>query len=526
MGNYPFYINEQVDTIVELVERSRNLYGHAIAVKYKKDKCIIEKNYNDLLEDSYSVARYLLSKSMDKGHIAIIGPSSYEWIITYLGTIYAGMVIVPLDKELPSKELYELINQADVEYLFYDEQYADIVAELKNEYDLKIPVSVFADLKSFNNEIKLPAVDADIVSTILFTSGTTGRSKGVMLSQRNIARNVIQGVGAVNLEHQKDTILSVLPFNHAYEFTCTILGMIYKGVTICISSGLKYIQKEFIEYKPTLMFIVPLLAEKLYERIELSVKKSNKEKIFSVALAIAGFFNKFNIDLSDKLFREVKAAFGGELKILMCGGAPLSEELISKYKKLGINLFQGYGLTECAPLLTVNFDYYHRPNSVGKIVEGNYVKIVDGEIWAKGVSVSKGYYNNSEETNKAFENGWFKTGDLGTVDEDGFVFITGRKKNLIILSNGENVSAEELENLIYKELGISEVMVYGKNEKIVAEIYVDEEKDIALTEINDRIHKLNRNLPSYKNIDKIIIRDNPFDKTTTNKIKRYKKMED
>lgn len=526
MSKYPFYNNEQVDSIVQLIERSSNLYGDDTAIKYKKNKVLLEKSYNDLLKDSQCIARYLLNQSLNKGHIAVIGPSSYEWIITYTGTVYAGMVIVPLDKELPANELYELIIQADVDYLFYDEQYSDIIASLKTKHNLNIPFVSFEDFKSVSDKkTDIPIVDPDKLSTILFTSGTTGKSKGVMLTQRNIARNVIQGVGAVNLSHKKDVILSVLPFSHAYEFTCTILGMIYKGVTICISSGLKYIQKDFMEYKPSLMFIVPLLAEKLYEKIELTVKKQNKERIFSIALKISGFLNKLNIDLTDKLFSEVKAAFGGNLKILMCGGAPLTEDLISKFKKIGINLFQGYGLTECSPLLTVNFDYYHRPNSVGKVVEGNYVKIVEGEIWAKGVSVSQGYYNNSEETKKSFENGWFKTGDLGTIDEDNFVFITGRKKNLIILNNGENVSAEELENLIYKISGVSEVLVYGQNERIVAEIYLGTENTIDLSVINDEIKKINRSLPSYKNIDKILIRDKPFDKTTTKKIKRYKHVE-
>ena len=526
MRKFLFYKNGQVDSIVELIERSGKLYGDSTAIKYKEKKTLYKKTYNDILNDSRGFAHYLLNQPISKGHIGVIGPSGYDWIITYLGTVFAGMVIVPLDKELPPNELCQLIIQADVDYLFYDEQYYDIIESLKKEYNLKISFLQFEkSLYLEDKKTSIPIVEPDKLSSILFTSGTMGNSKGVMLTQRNIARNVIQGLGAVNLQHEKDVIISVLPLNHAYEFTCTILGMIYKGVPICISSGLKYIQKEFIEFKPTVMFIVPLLAEKLYEKIELAVKKQRKDKMFSFALKLSGFFKKFKIDLSDRLFSEVKSAFGGKLKILMCGGAPLNEELINKFNCIGINLFQGYGLTECSPLLTVNFDYYHRPNSVGKVVQGNTVKIVNGEIWAKGVSVSQGYYNNSEETEKSFENGWFKTGDLGTIDKDGFVFITGRKKNLIILNNGKNVSAEELETLIYKIPSVAEVLVYGKDERIVAEIYSEPENAIDLSIINEEIQKINRSLPSYKNIDQVLMRDTPFDKTTTKKIKRFKQTE-
>lgn len=204
----------------------------------------------------------------------------------------------------------------------------------------------------------------------------------------------------------------------------------------------------------------------------------------------------------------------------MCGGSQLSENLIIKYNEIGINLFQGYGLTECSPLLTVNFDYYHRANSVGKVVQGNNVKIVDGEIWAKGISVSAGYYNAPEENAKSFENGWFKTGDLGSIDEDGFVYITGRKKNLIILDNGKNVSAEEIENYIYEIPYISETIVYGENNCIVAEIYIDPENKCEHN-VEEDINIINNKLASYKRIDKIVVRDKPFEKTATKKIKRY-----
>lgn len=516
--NYPFYKNEPVDSIVELIERSKRLYSNSVAIKYKKKRQLYEKTYNDLLDDSKRIATFLLNQHLNKGHIAVLGSSSYEWIVSYLGVVFAGLVVVPIDKELPANEIAELLSQSDSDCLLYDEQYLNTVIDIKDNYNIDILHFSFNEFSTLPTEIRLlPSVQPNKLSAIIFTSGTTGKSKGVMLTQRNIASNVIQGLGAVNLQHNKDTIMSVLPMNHAYEFTCTILGMIYKGVPICISSGLKYIQKEFAEYQPTVMFVVPLFAETLYKKIELSIKNQNKEKQFGLAVKVSNILKKVHIDITDLLFKEIKSAFGGIFKIIMCGGAPLSEELIKKYNDIGINLFQGYGLTECSPLLTVNFDYYHRPNSVGKVVHGNTVKIVDGEIWAKGISVSKGYYNDKEETEKTFQDGWFKTGDLGSIDSDNFIFISGRKKNLIILNNGKNVSAEELEALLYKIPDVTEVVAYGKNNKIVAEIF-SESNNTQL--IKAEIENINKALPTYKQIGDIRFRATPFEKTTTKKIKR------
>ncbi len=521
MKKYEFYKNEVVNSIVELVTRSEHLYGDSVAFRYKKNRRIAEKTYTDVLNDSKKMAAYLLSQNLKYGHIAILGPSSYEWIITYLGAMFAGLVAVPLDKELSAEELIKLINIADVDCLLYDKEYRDIAEILVNDFNFKGLSVDFNGVELTESEsVNLPNIEPDKLSSILFTSGTTGQSKGVMLTQRNIARNVIQGVGAVDVKHNEDVIMSVLPLHHAYEFTCTVLGMFYKGVPICIGSGLKYIQKDFADYKPTVMFVVPLIAEKLYEKIQITVKKQNKEKKFAFALKLSNLLRKIGIDITDRLFGEIKAAFGGKLKIIMCGGSPLSENLIKKFYGIGINLFQGYGLTECSPLLTVNFDYYHRPGSVGKIVQDNCAKVVDGEIWAKGVSISTGYYNNPEETAKSFENGWFKTGDLGTIDKDGFIFLTGRKKNLIILSNGENVSAEELEGLIYTILSVAEVVVYGENERIIAEIYLNPDIEATEDEVKSQIDIINKKLPLYKRIDNVKFRETPFEKTTSQKIKR------
>lgn len=475
--------------------------------------------------DASDLAKYLLAQNLTKGHIAILGPSSYEWIITYLGVVFAGMVVVPLNKELSAEELSQLLHQADVDCIFYDERYKDIAEQLINEYNFDKKYFSLNETYKVDCDICLPQPKPDKLSAILFTSGTTGKSKGVMLTQRNISSNVIQGLGAVSLQHDRDVIMSVLPFHHAYEFTCTILGMMYAGVPICISSGLKYIQKDLLDYKPTVMFVVPLLAEKLYEKIQLAVKKKGREKGFALACGLSNVLRKIGIDITDRLFREVKVAFGGRLRLIASGGAPLREALIKQYKVIGITLFQAYGLTECSPILTVNFDYFHRPNSVGKIVQGNVAKVVDGEIWAKGLSVASGYYNNPKETAQSFQDGWFKTGDLGWIDKDGFIYLTGRKKNLIILSNGENVSAEELESLIYTIPSIQEVLVYAEQDCILAEIYLNPDFETNEVSIKQQIDKLNNRLPLYKRIDRVVFRECPFEKTTSHKIKRIEQRE-
>lgn len=275
--NYPFYKNEPVDSIVELIERSKRLYGDSVAIKYKKKRRLYEKTYNDLFNNSKKTAAFLLNQQLCKGHIAVLGASSYEWIISYLGAIFAGMVVVPIDKELNANEIAELLSQSDADCLLYDEKYLNTVNDIQKKYHKNILNFSFDEMVLLSTEhCALPPVQPDNLSAILFTSGTTGKSKGVMLTQKNIAGNVIQGVGAVNLKHNKDVIMSVLPFNHAYEFTCTVLGMIYKGVPICISSGLKYMQKELTEYQPTVMFVVPIFAETLYKTVESSVKKQNR----------------------------------------------------------------------------------------------------------------------------------------------------------------------------------------------------------------------------------------------------------
>ncbi len=519
---YQFEELEKVNSITELVERSARLYPENIAFRYKKKKLSFQKTYSELLGDSKRFASYLLSLNLRKGHVALLGASGYEWITAYIGVQFAGLTVVPLDKDLECDKLIAQIKKSDTDFLFFDNAYSKTAQEIVSAFSGELDSFMMEDpLPEAEGEVFFPTSDPDRLSAILFTSGTTGSSKGVMLTERNIAYNVTCGLGAINFAVGEDVALSILPLNHAFENTFTVFGGIYSGATVCISRSLKYLQKEIKEYQPTVMLVVPLIAEKLFEKVESTVKKQGKEKKFQKALKLSAFLQRFGIDISDKLFGEVKEAFGGKLRTLICGGAPLKEELIEKYHALGINLLQGYGLTECSPLLSVNFYNYHRKNSVGKVVDTCEVKIVDGEIWAKGSTISNGYYNDEENTQASFSDGWFRTGDLGYIDEDGFLFLTGRKKNLIILSNGENVSAEELEDLLYTLPYVEEVIVYGQDDKITAEIYPKE--DIQTPEVNDiykDIGEINKNLAYYKHIGAVVIRETPFPKTTTKKIIR------
>ncbi len=514
---------EKVESIVAIADRAQRLYGDATAFVYKKKRKPYKKSYNEFVTDCKKNAQFMLRQNLKTGHIAVLGASSYEWVTWYYGLMYAGLVIVPIDKELHTEDISELLKQADVDFIVYDSVYADVAKELAAMQDEKIGTHCMDDeIVLTGEDIPFPEVDPDKLSAIVFTSGTTGKSKGVMLTQRNIASNVCSGLEIIQPKHGEDVAMSVLPMNHAFECTGTLFLMLYCGVKICICSGLKYVQKELKEYRPTVMFVVPLIPQKLYDKVWLTARKSGKEKKLKTGIKICNFAKKFGLDLTDKILGEVKDAFGGRLRLLMCGGAYTSEALISGCQDLGINLFQGYGLSECSPLLCANFENYHRPESVGQVVTGCEMKVVDGELWARGVSVSTGYYNDDENTAASFEDGWFKTGDLGYIDEDNFVFVTGRKKNLIILANGKNVAPEEIENLIYKAMPyVSEVVVSANGDKLQAELYLNEDTpEYDEKKANADIAKLNTQMAFYKNISVVTFRDEPFPKTTTRKIIR------
>ena len=521
---FKLYPCDEINSIVELAERSKRLYGDSVAYIYKEKRQRVEKTYNDLVADSKKLAQMLLRKNLKKGHIALVGGSSYQYIVSYYAAMYAGLVIVPLDKELSFDAVYEQLEKAEADFFLYDKTYKDyaqLVTERTNG-----AMETFCINDSFENEgedVPFPEVDPDKLSTIIFTSGTTGKGKGVMLTQRNIARNVMAGGAHARVYHESDVSLSVLPMNHAYECLGNLFLMVYFGVPVCISSGLRYIAKELQEYKPTMLFAVPLLPQMLIDKVWSTATKEGKDKKLRLGIKICNIAKKLGIDLTDKILGEVKAAFGGRLRLIVAGGAPVSQSLVNSCQDLGVLVLTGYGLSECSPLLAFNFDYFQKPDSVGRVVPGCEMKVVDGELWARGISVSTGYYNDPENTKENFVDGWFLTGDMGHIDEDDFVYITGRKKNLIILGNGKNVAPEEIEDHIYTDMPyVSEVVVTGEDDKLVAEIYLNEDMPTDEKTVHDDMAKLNATMPVYKQIASIRFRSEPFPRTTTKKIIRHK----
>lgn len=499
-------------TIKDIINQCTTDFADMTAFKYIDGKDIIEKTYSQLRSDSESVSRMLDKFALTGKHIAIIGMSSYEWIISYLGTVNSGSVAVPLDASLPSAELYELLNRADVSALIYDKtqkvtadgirevcpgitHYIAMQEDVVIEGGYVLPRLLEECRGSYDTEI-----DPDKLCTLMYTSGTTGKSKGVMLSHRNLATNV---EACVVLIEPGTVSMSVLPIHHSYCLTSGILKSLSLGSCICINDSMMHFARNFKKFQPEVTLLVPLIIETVYQQLRDADPNIPKPVV-------------------------AQAAFGGKLKIIFSGGAYLNPDLVGFFEEYGISILQGYGMTECSPVISTNNQINSRPGSIGKPLENCEIKFDNEEICVKGSSVMLGYYKMPEETAEALdEDGWLHTGDLGRMDEDGFLYITGRKKNLIILSNGENISPEELENAIGKADLVKEILVRENGTNIEAEIFPDAEyaEKHGITDIKSELQKIidnfNKNMPLYKRVTALKIRDTEFDKSTTKKIKRF-----
>lgn len=501
-----------LNTIRDIIVQSNEKFSDMVAFKYYEKKDILEKTYSDVKKDSETVSRILNKFDLLGKHIAIIGTSSYQWIITYFGIVNSGSVAIPLDAALPANALYELLNRADTSALFYDKSQKAIAEGIKEKCPGISHLICLQDDVKIDGEYSLPAlmeenqgefeanIDPDKVCTIMFTSGTTGKSKGVMLTNRNLASNVENCV----VQIEPGTVsMTVLPIHHAYCLTSDILKSMSIGSCICINDSMLHFTKNLQKFKPTVILLVPLVIETIYQQLRETKPGIPKEMV-------------------------AKAAFGGNLKIIFSGGAYLNPDLIGFFEEFGIQILQGYGMTECSPVISNNNQIDSKVGSVGKPLANCEVKIIDEEICVKGSSVMQGYYKMPDETAQALDsNGYLHTGDLGYLDEDGFLYITGRKKNLIILSNGENISPEELENILGKNDLIKEVLVRENGQNIEAEIFPDFDyaKLHGIDDINkslqDIIDDFNKDMPLYKRITSLKTRDVEFEKNTTKKIKRF-----
>ena len=504
---------ERFQNLKELVNAAAENYGTKDAYRFKRKKEILSKSFIDLKNDSQAFSNFLKSKNLLGKHIAVIGASSYEWVVTYFGTVNSNSVIVPIDKELPASEISDLLNRADVEALVFDDVLSDrIDAIINNCPDIKYFIGIskendsdnilsFQKIITENQGAFDVEIDNDKMCTILYTSGTTGKSKGVMLTHTSLIDNTT----CIEMGEAKNSVvLTVLPIHHVYCFTCDILVGLYLGSVCCFNDSIMRLAKNIALFHPNVILLVPMIIETLLYKLN-EASKANP----NVPKNIIG-----------------QSVFGENLRRIYSGGAYLNPKLTDGMAEFGIEVLQGYGMSEFSPRISVNIHGCSKNGSVGFAVPGSEVKIDNGEIVVRGKSMMLGYYKDEKNTKEAIVDGWLRTGDLGYIDEDGFIYITGRKKNLIILANGENVSPEELENKFNGWYLAKELMVYSENNQITCEVYPNSDfvEKANITDVNAavnaKVDEINRELPLYKRIAVVKIRENEFDKTASGKIKR------
>lgn len=562
MKNIPMYKVRDIENLKKMIEESCEIFKDNTAYLVKENNEYKKILYPQVLEEMNALGTALIDLGLKNKRIAVIGENRYEWAISYLAIVNGTGVVVPLDKQLPINEIVSCLQRAKVDCIIYSGKLQDKIDEIsKNDnmlsyyigMDLSDDDGKFLSFKKLVNKGKElvnsgdrsfidAKIDVDTMSELLFTSGTTSQSKAVMLSQRNIIYNIHQHCQMVHLKPD-DTFLSMLPIHHVYECVCGFLMPLYIGATVSYCEGLRHIQKNLCESHTTVFLSVPLVFETLYKKIWEAIDKQGKTKLVKTMIKVTNVLDKIGIHLKRKVFKSIHEQFGGKARLFIAGAAAINPEVSKGFRDLGILLIQGYGLTECSPVVCVNSDVYYKDASVGLPLVGSELKIVDinedgiGEIATKGDHVMLGYYENEEATKEVLKNGWFYTGDLGYQDDEGFVYITGRKKNVLITKNGKNIYPEELEALLNDSEYISESLVYLKQEKddlvLCAEIrlnkeYIEEKfKDSPKTDeeikqiVWEEVKRIQQDLVIYKHIKEITIREKEFEKTTTMKIKRY-----
>lgn len=538
----------KIDSIRQMMLFAVTESGDKCAFKYRtKGKKIAEVTFREFYDECRFLGAGLCELGLETGHIACAAKNSYRWITAYMSRLQSAGVFVPVDKDLPEKDLINVLSVSDSIAVFYDSYVEDILkANAHRLPDIKYFICLDKDIDdgrfiSYNRVLELGKeagaeafdksinTDKDAPKLLVFTSGTTGSSKGVILTENNLLAEINCGL---EICHPLSVGLSVLPYCHTYACVVDILSSIHCRSTMCINTSLKQILADFKLYKPDYVIIVPLFAEMFINGIQRNIKKQGKEKQFNKGIKLTRFFRKLGIDLRRKVFAEILEEFGGNLKLLICGGAVIRKEIGEFFDAIGITLIGGYGITECSPLVSVNSFEDNSFDSVGHKISCIEWKINapdengEGEIYLKGDNIMKGYYRDPERTEASFDDGWFKTGDYGKLTSDDRLIITGRKKNLIVLKNGKNIFPEEIENYIMSLSYVSEVIVKakvnacGEETGLVAEIYCEDPKSIPVSGIESDISGVLSELPPYKHIDEVIIREVPFKKTTSRKIVR------
>lgn len=556
----------EIKNLKDMLKKSGEKYGEKNAYKIRLEK---NKYKTYTHKDVRQMINYLGTRLIDLGlknkRIAVIGENRYEWEIAYLSIVCGTGIVVPLDKSLPQNELEKVIERSGVEAIFYSEKYTDILKTIVGRGIGKLKTLISMDLKHHtegiysqnelisegknlvengNKSFIDATIDNEKMSIMLFTSGTTSDSKIVALSHKNLVSNLMDIASSLDI-NSSDVFLSFLPLHHVFECTVGFLFSLYVGAETVFCDGIRYIVDNLKEYKVSVMASVPAIYERIFKIIRREIAGSNNlEEI----LENEEKYKNSSMEEKKKVFKDIHDMLGGNIKLLISGAASLDKEIEEKYRNLGLNLVQGYGLTETSPVIGIGTNKYHKVGSIGKTVPSVEAKVVDcnkegiGELIVKGPNIMIGYYQNEEATKKAIVDGWFYTGDLARIDEEGYIFICGRKKNVIVLKNGKNIYPEEMENLINKIEGVEESFIYGKqlssdkeNIKIYAKIVYDEEivknaykvqsKEEIHREIANKIREINSLMPKYKAIRGFSLTKEPLIKTTTNKLKRQQNLE-
>ncbi len=563
----PIHTFDTYTDLKDMLKKSGEKFGDRPAYILKTEK---EGEFKKI---SHKEFRYqvdcLGTKLIDMGlkgkRISVIGENRYEWGLSYLSVVTGTGIVVPLDKALPENEIESLILRSEVEAIFYSNKYDDIMKRLMEKNNTKIKYFISMDLEentnnvyslyqlieegkqlleNGNREFLDAKINPDEMQIMLFTSGTTSISKAVMLSHKNITSNIMDIAATIKLD-ENDIMLSFLPLHHTFESTVGFLYPLSKGCAIAFCDGIRHIAQNVKEYKITAVISVPALFEGIYKQIKKGIQKKGKWETVQKGIKISNFLLKFGIDIRQKLFHEVHETLGEDLRLLVAGGAAFDPEIEKGFIDLGFTTYQGYGLTETSPVVAAEDDKYRRLGSIGKAFPSLDVKILEpneegiGELMVKGPTVMLGYYDNEEATKEVLEpDGWFHTGDLAKIDKDGYIFITGRKKYVIVLQNGKNIFPEELEILINKIEGIKESFVYGKpdgidykicakivyDKEIMKEIYHLEEENEIKEKIWEEVKKINKTMPAYKYVREISVTEQELIKTTTQKIKRHEEI--
>lgn len=524
-------------TLKEIIVTGTKRGGDKRMVMYlDREKNMCEMNYNQMWRKICGLGTYFKSLGLvEHKKIAIIGENVIEWVIAYYATLCGGNIVVPMDYKLPAEDLADQLIRCGCDALVYTAKFSPMVENFKK--DEKITISHWFCVDDFDSYINKGLeiydggdksfedieVKPDDLACISYTSGTTAKSKGVMLSHKNIASNCVSACRAHTGKH----VIGFIPLNHTYAWVSALFATYIAIEWGYMCDSIKDIQKDMVKIKPYNFSAVPLVVETIYDKIWKTARKTGREDVLKKGIKISNFLMKLGIDKRRKIFKTILDNLGGNLDTIICGSANLDPKYEKGMHDFGVDIFNGYGLTECSPGVTCNRPGKFKFGSVGTPLDCCEIKIVNpdeygvGEIYVKGTNVMLGYYGDPEATAAAFDGEWLKTGDFGRIDKDGFLFMVGRKKNLICLSNGKNVSPEELEDKLRRIDYVAEVLVYADEKKIIGEFFLNEEDyPDARERLKGDVDKFNRSMPSFKNINKIIIRDEEFPKTTTLKIAR------